>query len=434
ISYEMDYFAIVPLLEAAKVPLLAEQRDTANPLVIAGGACVTANPAPIAPFFDALAIGEGEVLVPPLVQALAQHMPPRRELVLEALSQTPGWLVPVIPQNRPVVRQAARELDSFATASAILTPDTEFANTFLLEVARGCARGCRFCLAGFLFRPFRRRSLEVLQRQAEVGLALTPRIGLMGAAVADHPRLGDLVSWLHSRGARVSIASLRLDAVGEGTVAALVASGTQSLTLAPEAGSERLRRAVHKPISDTQILASAEMLARQKVPQVKLYFLVGLPSETEEDILGIVRLVQEVKARLPKARLNLQVTPFIPKAGTPFQGWPMAPMPLLQERQATIIRSLRPLGVKVKAESPEWSAIQGVLARGDGRLAQVLCRIGGRPTLAAWHQALRAEGIDPEVYLRAEWPAGQPPWAIVDTGTSPDYLAQESRRALERGA
>ncbi|MEK7849118.1 MAG: radical SAM protein, partial [Chloroflexota bacterium] len=211
----------------------------------------------------------------------------------------------------------------------------------------------------------------------------------------------------------------------------LVAGGGRTITLAPEAGSERLRRAIHKSIADAQVLAAAEMLSRHRVPQVKLYFMVGLPTETDEDIQGVVRLVQEIRARLPRARISLQLSPFVPKAGTPFQHWPMASPALIAGRQAVIARALRPLGIAVQEESPGWSQVQGVLARGDERLARVLAQLGGRPTLAGWQRALEDEGLDPGLYLRGEWPGGLPPWSIVDTGVSQsadDGLAQEAAR------
>jgi len=232
--------------------------------------------------------------------------------------------------------------------------------------------------------------------------------------VADHPQLEELVVWLHRRGAQVSVSSLRLDALSEGLVAALVASGARTLTLAPEAGSERLRRAIHKPITDAQVVAATEMLARHRVPQVKLYFMVGLPTETEADIRGIIELSLEMKGRLPGTRLSLQLSPFVPKVGTPFQGWPMAPVPRLRERQALIARALHPRGIRVRAESPEWSAVQAVLAQGDERLARAIARVP-RPTLAAWRHALEAEGLDPARYLHREW-AGTPPDAVEGIG------------------
>ncbi len=415
ISYELDYWNVVQMLRAAGIPIFAEERDERHPLVIAGGPCLTANPEPLAPFFDAIGIGEGEALLPPLTAALEGGG--SRAQILDAWSKLPGIYVPVRHQaGQKVVRQWVPNLDVVATTSVVLTPDTELADIYLMEVARGCGRGCHFCLAGYHFRPMRARSVSALLDQAQEGLKMGRRLGLVGAAVGDHPHLEELVLALRQEGAELSVSSLRLENLSAALLDALAQGGARSIALAPESGTERLRRRLRKSVTDQDIRRAVDLVAGSGLRQLKLYFMLGLPGETEEDVDALVALAQEVKGRLgPGKRLELNVSPFVPKAGTPFQRQPMALLELLQARAERIRRRLRPLGIGVEGESPAWSRIQGLLSRGERRLAQVLARVEENH-LAAWEQALAEEGLNLEVMHQPL--RGPLPWEMIISGVA----------------
>ncbi len=428
-SFEEDYLRAVEMLRRAGIPLWASERDERHPLLLAGGPAVTANSEPLAPFFDAFALGEGEVLIPPLVEIFRQGLAGPREALLEWLARIPGVYVPrfydvgyradgtiaaISPRPGfpyPLARQGALDLDAFPIGSAILTPNTEFGDMYLMEVARGCARGCQFCLAGQIYRPFRARSPGVLLAQASEGLRHRKRLGLVGTAVFDYPQLGELLGGLEELGARISTSSLRLDALSPELLGALKRGGEEAITLAPEAGSFRLRRFLGKPFTDEAIVQAAAQVEAEGFPELKLYFMLGLPGEEEADIEALASLAKKLRGVFSH-RLIVQVSPFVPKAQTPLERCPMAFRKVLAERVAYLKGELARMDIRVRSESLRWAEVQAILARGDRRLAEVLALQEGR-SLALWQEALASARVDPGFYLDRERPPEERlPWEV----------------------
>lgn len=427
ISYEMDYFNAVQLLQRAGIPPLAEDRDESWPLIIGGGPAVYTNPAPLADVFDAFAIGEGEVIVPPLVDALWEAGNAPRAEGLHILAQVPGMYVPGV-ENGPVGRVWLRDLDTLPATTQIYTYDTEFGDRALIEIARGCGRGCRFCMAGYAYRPVREVSLETILAVARHSLKHRDKIGLVSAAVSDHSWIDQIAIELRAMGAKIAIASMRVDPISEPLIRALAESGTQTLTIAPEAGSERMRQVINKPQSDQQLLCAVDLAARYNFPQLKMYFMIGQPTETEADVEAIADLALAAHARFPR-RLVVNATPYVPKAHTAFQWAAMMPVETLDARVKYLERRLQPAGVAVRSDSPAWAAVEGVLARGDRRLGRVLSRMQ-KTTLREWERALKAEGLTQEDYLRERALDESLPWSVVDTGVSQAYFTWDLRRAF----
>jgi len=434
ITYELDYFNVVNMLKASGLPLYAADRDERHPLVIAGGPCIIANPMPLSPFFDGLCIGEAEAILPALLPKLTEGIGGTRNDLLKSLASLPGIYVPQLHDGTPVVRRWAPNLDDFPVHSVVLTPDTELGNLYLIEVERGCHWGCRFCLVSNAFAPMRFRSLDNLIAQAKSGLQYRKRLGLVGPAVSDHPQFEELLSRLQQMGAELSISSLRIKPLSSLALGTMAKGGARTITLAPEAGSQRLRQVIRKGISEDDTLRAIHMVAQQGIKQLRLYFMIGLPSETEADIQAIIDLTLRCKAIIdrqqPGCRLTLSIAPFVPKAGTPCQWLPMEQLPILKDRLSVLKSSLLPKGVKLKCESPAWSEVQAVLARGDTGLAEVLVNTI-EVSLSGWRQAANKCHLDIDYYAHQRWAITEKlPWAILDSGTRPGYLELELKKAL----
>ncbi len=430
LSFELDYPRAVNLLRRCQMSSIwAQERGDGDPILIAGGPGVSANPMPLAPIFDAFVIGEAEEVVGPLVDVLAAEMGQRGRL-LERLSRLEGVYVPLVHGRETRVRRLwVRDVDRFPTRSVLWTPAAEFGFMHLVELARGCRWGCHFCLAGYTSRPWRQRSLSVVLQAVEEGLRHRRRVGLISAAVSDYAHLDELLDALMARRVEISVSSLRADAISPKMLDALARSQTRTVTLAPEAGSQRLRDIIGKGITEEDILRAVDMAAERKFTQLKLYFMLGLPEEQDNDVEALIALVRRVADRFPH-QVVVNITPFVPKPHTPFQ-WLSAPAAdVVSARLERVKHSLRGRRVQVRGESPEWSQVQAVLARGDERLAPALVDLR-RPTLTAWRNSLQAHGLDPGLWLQG-WPYGaRLPWEHIEHGVRRSFLQRMAERAKE---
>lgn len=445
ISWEMDYFNVVELLRQSGMPPLAADRAASRqwngapwPLLVAGGPGVTMNPEPVAPFFDAILIGEGEEAVPHLIDLCREGLDDPAALLAE-LDRTPGWYVPSLrpsnrthPHFRQVKRLWVRTLPDFNTSSALYTPDAEFSNMHLMEIARGCGRGCRFCLAGYVYRPAREQPLDRLLASAERALSLGyTKVGLVSAAVSDHTQIDALATELQRMGASLSASSMRMDPLSVPLIRALAETGARNLTVAPEAGSQRLRNVINKTQTEDQMMAAISLAQEFNFPQLKLYFMVGHPTETDDDIQAIIDFTLAARSRF-KRRIAINATPFVPKAHTPFQWEGMTPVTTLRARQKRVYQALARHGVEVRADSPDWAEVQAVLSRGDRSLSAVLLAIpSGGLTVKSFFAAMAEYGLEKEHYIGA-WTIGNPlPWDVVQSGVSENYFHYELRRAAQ---
>ncbi len=459
VSFELDYVHLVEILVGGQVPPLQKERHPdRDPQVWIGGVAVTLNPEPLADFADLIFVGEAEELLPETLDRIAAipgtPLPPPAEL-FPVLQDLPGIYIPSaytfhydrrgrvrkvdhapgFPER--ISRRWIREPARFPTLSRILTPETELNDMFLIELDRGCGRHCRFCAAGYLYRPPRYRPLPSVLESVQQGLTLSSRIGLVGTAVSDYPQMEELVKTLRRKGARLSVSSLRADSLTPALLDALRESGHKTLTLAPEGGSQQMRDRMNKDLTEEVILGAAERVFAAGIFNLKLYFMVGLPFEEESDIHGIVALVRKVrkiqlaegKIRGRIGKITVSLNCFVPKPTTPFQWYPMDKKDALTNKIGYINKNLRREGnITVIHDLPKWAIIQGVLARGDRRLSALLLSVVSDQ--GNWSRVLRREPLGVSAWpFRTRDREEIFPWDIVEGGCRRDYLFQEHERA-----
>ena len=456
-SFEPDYLNIPLILNLARIPLYSNTRSQSDPLIIAGGAAFFINPEPVADLIDAICIGEGEDVIPGMIATLLSPVDNGRRGLLQSLSSIPGIYVPSFYNPRyhagtlvgydveadnqlPVMRMPVCLEQHEPSASQILTENTEFGDMFLVEVSRGCPRGCRFCSSGFIYGAFRQQPFDNIIALIDKGLAHRSKVGLVGAAVSDYAEIGRLCRYIVEKGAKVSVSSLRIDRIDPGMLDALIASGHKTISLAPEGGSQRMRDVIRKNLTEAQILDACEMLIARDILNLKLYFIIGLPGETDTDLDEMVRLVETIRERvIERGRANkrlgeitVSVNPFIPKPFTPFQWCGMEPLPSLERKVKLLESRLRRLSnVKLKVESLRESYLQALLSRGDRRLSALLIEMAEGANLK---KAARSCGVDTDQYVQRTIAADELlPWSIIGTADQA-MLRNEYDRALAGGS
>ena len=456
VSFEWDYTNVVTMLRLAGVPVRATDRNGRHPLVVVGGAVTFVNPEPLAPFADVIAAGEGEVLVPDLADVL-RSAGDREEAYTQLVSRR-GFYVPsrydvhynadgTIAAFQPkdggtpaVVKKAAvrsaERLDPPATS--IFTPDTEFGSRFLIEVVRGCANLCRFCWAGYNYLPVRAFPADRILELAKDARRYSSKAGLVSIALCDHPEIERILTSLLEMGYSISPASLRLDDLTEPIVRLLRQSGERSITIAPETGSDRLRRVINKTVTNDEIVAAADLIFANGMDNLKLYYMIGLPTETDDDLVAIRELTVQMRDAMVRhgrsrghlGRIVGSVNPLIPKPGTAYQWIPMED-PAITDRKAKRLRQLLADldNVYFNIKSERHSYYQALLSLGDRRVANAIEaaeRNGGQ-----WRAAVAESGVDADFYIFRDRSKDKVlPWDIIDGGMKTSFFQSEFDKAL----
>ncbi len=455
VSFEQDYLHILEMLRLSAIPVRTKERSRSDPLVVLGGICSFFNPEPLADFFDVVIVGEGEEVAHEFVDVFLKNRGKDRLDLLRELSRIPGVYVPefyevlyngngairerrTIERGAPerIVKRTAPDFAGDPAATAILTPNTEFGDMYLSEITRGCGRHCRFCMAGYIYLPPRHLPIEKAREQAARADDRCGRIGLVGAALSDYPNIAELCGAIRGT---VSVSSLRADSVSRDLIDRLARSGHKTVAIAPEAGSERLRRVINKGVTEEDVLRAADMIFSAGIPNLKLYFIIGLPTEQQEDVEAIVALAEKTHVvQLNHARpagrigrITLSVNSFVPKPFTPFQWEPMEPVAGLNRKQRFLEKAVKKIGnMNIIHDLPKWEYVQALLSRGDRRVGDLLLR--AHENGGDWRAAASELALDTDFYVARPRPVDEMlPWDFIDIGVRKEYLSKERERALE---
>ncbi len=439
VSFENDYPNIVEILNMSKIPIHSKDRDAHYPLFIMGGPCAFMNPEPLSPFFDMVFVGEAEVLIDDFVDAYKRSN--HKDELYENIKGKDGIYVPAFYEVRyledgrvkerltskgfpdKINRCCLEDMNQFSHVSQIVADETEFSNMFLVEAMRGCPWNCRFCATGKIYNPPRKKGLEAISEEIQGAKASTERVGVLGPSLSDYPFIADV---LCIDGVEFSITSLRASSKSAEIVSLI--KNKKSISIAPEAGTKRLREVILKRITQEDILETSRLIFEEGIETLKLYFMVGLPTETDEDIQGIIDLVREIRGLSKRGSIVLSVSTFVPKPSTPFQWHPMEELSTVKRRLKMLRRELQMHHVKVFHDVPKYAYMQGLFAMGDRRVAKVL---ESMVTTNDWKEACEVNGIDPDFYTsRKKTYDEMLPWDFINNKIDKKRLWDEYSEAV----
>ena len=440
LSFENDYPNIFRILSLSKIPFRTDGRGDYHPLIIAGGVAVSFNPEPVALALDLVFIGEAEEAVGEFIELYKQAGDKdgvrRKALQLEGVYVPSEYEIAYL-EDGTILRRTAKEgapgciqkrtvkdLSLAPLNTSVITAETEFSGMYLVEIMRGCPWNCRFCLVGNFFGPLRKKGVPQIREEIEEGKKVSEKIGIIGPSLSDYPNIGEI---LCIEGVQFSITSLR--ASGRSAELIGLLKGHKSVSIAPEAGTERLRSVINKQVTEQDIVTTAGHLFDCGIETLRLYFMIGLPTETEEDIEGIIDLVGKVRALSKKTGIVLSVSTFVPKPFTPFQWHPMERLDSAKKKIRQIKKSLEPKGIKVFHDVPKYAHMQGLFSLGDRRIFPVIERMVETDD---WRTACAEAGIDPDFYVfRKKLFDETLPWDFIDIGVPKEKIWEEYSKAIK---
>ena len=433
-SFDTDFLTIFAMLEKHNIPLKTRERTNSHPMIFAGGPVVTANPAPYESYFDFFIIGDGEAVNFEIIKEYQTHKELNKHDFLKLISQIEGVYVPGITKDK--VKKITKKLDE-CIYTPILSEKAFFPNTFIMEVARGCANRCGFCIASYLNLPLRFMPYEDIISTIDFGLSHTNKIALLGAQLSAHPQFDKICDYIYEKiksgqNIEMSVSSLRVDAITPEIMKTLVACGQKNITLAIEAGSERLRKVINKNLTKEQIFNAAKIAKEAGLKGFKFYGMLGLPTETYEDLDEMINLAKELKTIYKGFDISFGFSTFVPKPNTPFQWCGRESTKLLEGKTAYIKKEMHKIGVTATVSSAKWDYWQAVLSRGDSSLGDFLeetYKLGGK--LGAFKKAAKKYNINTDYYACENWSfETNLPWDFIEIKPGKEFLINESKRLL----
>jgi radical SAM superfamily enzyme YgiQ (UPF0313 family) len=456
VSFENDYPNILRILELSNIPLRVSDRNASHPIIILGGACAFFNPEPIADFMDISFIGEAEEMIHEFLDIYKRSE--TRTGLYKNILEIEGIYVPkfytVEYENNPpsphfskggmggffgrilqreklsdevpekIKRRFIRDISTYRLRPSIITTETEFSGMFLIEAMRGCPWKCRFCVAGHIYNPPRKKELSIIKEEIDEALKFTKRVGLIGPSLTDYQYINDV---LKIEGVDFSITSLRASRKSAEIVGLM--TGHKSVSIAPEAGTERLRRVIDKRITEEDIIETSRLIFLEGIGNLRLYFMIGLPTETDDDIEGIINLAKKIRSISGKGYITITLSTFVPKPFTPFQWHPMERMDIVKQRLKTIKKLLLPIkGIRVFHDVVKYAYMQGLFSMGDRRIANVLEKMLEEQD---WRKTCTSSDIDPDFYIMRQKDFSENlPWDFIDSGISKERLWEEYQKAI----